>query len=302
VVRSEPSADAGASRIRVSDAQRLAGLLLDAGRAGTVVFTGAGVSTESGIPDFRSPGGIWTRYAPIDYADYLSHTSIRAEAWQRGLHTYGSIAAAEPNAAHMAVADWFHAGLVSGVVTQNIDGLHQRAGLPQDAVVELHGNARWVSCLSCQARFDRASVHARVEAGEPDPACPGCGGILKSATISFGQALPPAAVATAQQLHASARLCLVIGSSLVVYPAATLPEMTLEAGGQLAIVNYTPTHLDEFAVLVSRQAAGALLEKTQALTTSPAARNLRGLGAAPAGRSTRLGAPSAGISKGPQAP
>jgi NAD-dependent deacetylase len=256
----------------VSDARRLAELLSDAGSRGTVVFTGAGVSTESGIPDFRSPGGIWTRYAPIEYLDYLSDPEMRRESWRRGLHTYPPIADAAPNAAHLAICDWYRAGLVSGVVTQNIDGLHQKAGLPDAAVVELHGNSHWIVCLSCEARFDRATVHARLSACNFDPDCPECGGILKTATVSFGQPLPLEAVEAARELHATARLCLVIGSSLVVYPAASLPEVTLDAGGKLAIVNYTPTHLDSFASLVSRQPAGALLAEVQALLPNLRAR------------------------------
>ena len=247
----------------MTDAERLAELLLDVGQGGTVVFTGAGVSTESGIPDFRSPGGIWTRYAPIDYADYLNDAEMRRESWRRGLHTYPPLAAAEPNAAHAAIAEWFQAGLVSGVVTQNIDGLHQKADVPEAHVVELHGNAHWIVCLQCGARFDRPSVHARVESGEADPPCTACGGMLKAATISFGQALPVAAIEAAQRLHARARLCLVIGSSLVVYPAATLPEITLDAGGGLAIVNFTETHLDRFTSLLSREPAAILLAETQ---------------------------------------
>lgn len=249
----------------MSDASRLAELVAAAGRAGTVVFTGAGVSTESGIPDFRSPGGIWTRYAPIDYSDYLRDPEMRRESWRRGLHTYPPIAAAQPNAAHCIIAEWFHAGLVSGVVTQNIDGLHQKAGVPPEAVVELHGNSHAVVCLRCAARLDRGAVEARLEACDFDPACEDCGGILKTATVSFGQALPIEAVERAQRLHASARLCLVIGSSLVVYPAAALPAETLDAGGQLAIVNFTETHLDPFAALVSRQAAGSLLTECHTL-------------------------------------
>ena len=247
----------------MSDAQRLAELLAEAGPHGTVVFTGAGVSTESGIPDFRSPGGIWTRYAPIQYDDYLSDPEMRRESWRRGLHTYPPIAEAAPNLAHLAIAEWYRAGLVSGVVTQNIDGLHQKAGVPEEGVVELHGNSHWIVCLSCPARFDRPAVHARLAEFEYDPPCPDCGGILKTATVSFGQPLPVDAVAEARRLHATARLCLVVGSSLVVYPAASLPEVTLDAGGKLAIVNYTPTHLDTFATLVSRQAAGALLADAQ---------------------------------------
>ena len=249
-----------------TDAERLAELVLNAGDSGTVVFTGAGVSTESGIPDFRSPGGIWSKYAPIDYSDYLRDPDMRRESWRRGLHTYPPLAAAEPNGAHLAIADWFRAGLVSGVVTQNIDGLHQKAGLPSSAVVELHGNAHWIGCLNCKASFSRTAIHSRVVGGDSDPACERCGGMLKATTVSFGQPLPEAAVAEAQRLHAMARLCLVIGSSLVVYPAATLPEVTLDAGGLLAIVNYTPTHLDHFAALVSREPAAVLLSEARPLT------------------------------------
>jgi NAD-dependent deacetylase len=253
---------------RASEAERLAELLLDAGQAGTVVFTGAGVSTESGIPDFRSPGGIWTRYAPIDYSDYLRDPSMRRESWQRGLHTYASMADALPNAAHLAIADWWQSGLVTAVVTQNIDGLHHKAGLPDHAIVELHGNAHWVGCLSCNARLDRLSIHARVLDGEDDPACRTCGGILKTTTVSFGQPMPEAEVARAQRLHAAARLCLVIGSSLVVYPAAMLPEVTLDAGGMLAIVNQTETHLDGRAALTAREPAAVLLHEVRSLLSA----------------------------------
>jgi NAD-dependent deacetylase len=249
----------------VSTAERLAALLVEAGQHGTVVFTGAGVSTESGIPDFRSPGGVWSRYAPIEFIDYLRDPSMRAESWRRGLESYPAMATAEPNAAHRAIAAWWDAGLLSGVVTQNIDGLHQKAGLPAAAVIELHGNAHRVGCLSCEQQFDRPAVHARVEAGEADPACPACGGILKTTTISFGQALPAAAIEEAERLHTAARLCLIVGSSLVVMPAALLPQRTLEAGGSLAIVNKTATHLDPFASLLAREPAAVLLGQTDAL-------------------------------------
>jgi NAD-dependent deacetylase len=253
------------------NARVLADLLLEAGQAGTVVFTGAGVSTESGIPDFRSPGGLWTRYAPIDYSDYLRDPEMRRESWRRGLHTYPPIAAALPNAAHLAIAEWWRAGLVCDVVTQNIDGLHHKAGLPESAVIELHGNAHFVSCLSCEMRFDRYVVHARVLAGDEDPACPGCGGILKTTTISFGQGLREDTVTDAHRLHANARLCLVIGSSLVVTPAALLPTVTLDAGGRLAIVNMSSTHLDHLADLVAREPAAGLLAEVHTLLSAPAA-------------------------------
>jgi NAD-dependent deacetylase len=241
------------------DAARLAELLLAAGQRGTVAFTGAGVSTESGIPDFRSPTGLWARYAPISYEEYLCDPAMRREAWRRGLHTYQAIAAAAPNPAHLALAEWWRLGLVAGVVTQNIDGLHQRSGLPDEAVAELHGNAHGVQCLACGALEERAAIHERVRAGDEDPACLACGGMLKPTTVSFGQPLPTEPLARAERLLRQARLCLVIGSSLVVYPAAALPELALEAGGRLAIVNATETHLDPLAAFVSRRPAGALL-------------------------------------------
>ncbi len=247
----------------MKNAGLLADLLVDAGPRGTVVFTGAGVSTESGIPDFRSPGGIWSRYTPIDYSEYLRDPAMRRESWRRGLEAYPDMAEAMPNAAHLAIAEWYAAGLVSRVVTQNIDGLHHKAGLPDEAVVELHGNAHWVECLSCLVTVPRAGVHERVLAGDLEPACERCGGILKTTTVSFGQPMPVEAMRQAQQAHVSARLCVVIGSSLVVFPAATLPELTLDAGGRLAIVNATETHLDHLAVLVAREPAAVLLGATR---------------------------------------
>jgi NAD-dependent deacetylase len=254
----------------MNEADVLGELLAAAGQGGTVVFTGAGVSTESGIPDFRGPSGLWTQNAPIGFRDYLRDPAMRREAWRRGLNTYASIVAAEPNAAHAAIAEWWHAGLVTAVVTQNIDGLHQRAGLPDSAVIELHGNAHWVACLSCHARFDRPSIHQRIGAGELEPACSRCGGMLKSTTISFGQPLPTEAIRRAQQVHRAARLCLVVGSSLVVTPAASLPGETLAGGGQVAIVNHTPTHLDDEAVFVSRTSAAVLLGAVrEVLTRAP---------------------------------
>jgi NAD-dependent deacetylase len=252
----------------VINANTLAGLLRDAGEHGTVVFTGAGVSTESGIPDFRSPGGIWSRYAPIEYQDFLRDPEMRRESWRRGLEVYADMASAQPNAAHLAIADWWQAGLVIGVVTQNIDGLHQKAGVPDEAVIELHGNAHWVACLTCAARFERLEVHARVRAGEADPPCPVCGGILKTTTVSFGQPLPERAMHQAERWHLRAQLCLIIGSSLVVMPAALLPELTLRGGGRLAIVNATETHLDRRAVLVAREPAAVLLDATRLALTS----------------------------------
>jgi NAD-dependent deacetylase len=241
------------------DAQRLVELVRWAGAGGTVVFTGAGVSTESGIPDFRSPNGLWTRYAPIGYRAYVTDRNARVESWARGLRTYAAIVAARPNPAHLAIAEWHTAGLVHAIVTQNIDGLHQQAGLPAEHVVELHGNSHFVQCLDCGDRSARDEIHRRLRAGEEDPACESCGGMLKSTTISFGQPLEAATIQAATSLLRTARLCLIVGSSLVVQPAASLPGQTLASGGRLAIVNATETHMDERADLVSRAPAGQLL-------------------------------------------
>ncbi|MBV9359478.1 MAG: Sir2 family NAD-dependent protein deacetylase [Chloroflexi bacterium] len=265
---------------REHDGARLAELLRRAGAGGTVVFTGAGASTESGIPGFRSPNGLWTRYAPIGYRAYVTDRDARVESWARGIHTYAAIVAARPNAAHLAIAEWWQAGRVSGVITQNIDGLHQRAGLPAEHVVELHGNSHLVACLACGDRSDRDLIHTRLRAGEDDPACTSCGGMLKSTTISFGQPLDPTTVQTAKALLREARLCLIVGSSLVVQPAASLPGQALASGARLAIVNAAETYLDDRAELVSRVPAGQLLGYTTGLLVPT-------VNAAPSGRASR---------------
>ncbi len=159
---------------------------------------------------------------------------MRRESWRRGAETYAAIAAAKPNAAHVAVAEWWRSGLVSGVVTQNIDGLHQRGGVSDAAVAELHGTSHTVTCLGCRAHYDRAGVQARVAAGVEEPACERCGGFLKTGTVSFGQPMPREPLERAEQWLRQARLCLIVGSSLVVYPAAGLPELTLWAGGDVS--------------------------------------------------------------------
>lgn len=247
------------------DAAALARLVLDAGPAGTVVFSGAGISTESGIPDFRGPSGLWTQNAPIDFRDFIADAEMRRESWRRGLNTYAAIAAAAPNAAHQAIGEWWQSGLLLGVITQNIDGLHQRGGVSEEGVAEIHGNAHRVRCLTCAALLDRPSVHERILAGEAEPRCHDCGGILKSTTVSFGQAMPPEPFRRAERWVEQARLCLVIGSSLVVYPAAALPELALSAGAALAVVNATQTPLDDAARLVSRLPAAVLLGATATL-------------------------------------
>ena len=240
----------------MSDIDHLVDLFAHADRP--VIFTGAGVSTESGIPDFRSPGGIWDRYAPIYYQDFMADPEMRRETWRRGLHTYPVVAAAEPNAAHLGIAELERMGKLSCLITQNIDGLHTRAGTSLQRLVELHGNAHGVRCLTCAELYDRNAVHARIEAGDEEPTCLGCGGILKPTTVSFGESLPVEAIDRAQRASRECDLFVVVGSSLVVYPAAGFPETALRRGADLAIVNATETHLDPYAAVVLRDKAGVV--------------------------------------------
>jgi NAD-dependent deacetylase len=233
--------------------------LAEAERA--VVLTGAGVSTESGIPDFRGPDGIWTRdpraerLSNIGY--YLADPSIRHEAWRRRLDhpAWG----ATPNAAHRALAALDAAGRIALLVTQNIDGLHLLAGSAPERTIEIHGSIRETACLACGDRRPMAETLERVRAGDPDPACQACGGILKSATVSFGQNLDPALLARAEKASSEADLFLAVGTSLTVYPVAALPERAVAAGGRLVIVNAEPTPLDQLADAVLRGSAGEIL-------------------------------------------
>ena len=233
-----------------------------------VAFTGAGISTESGIPDFRSPGGVWTRYDPRDFTfdRYVASAQVRASSWAMRREFFAQ--RVEPNAAHRALARLSQAGRMLGVVTQNIDGLHQLAGSPD--VIEIHGTAREVICIGrapqrgmpagCGFAAPYDWAFDRLDAGELDPACPDCGGIMKSATISFGQVLSPGVVDAALAMASSADLLLAVGSSLQVYPAADLPVAAIRSGAALAIVNDEPTPLDDLADLVVRGRAGDVLE------------------------------------------
>jgi len=253
--------------------RRLAELIAEADRI--VAFTGAGVSTESGIPDFRSPGGIWDRYAPIQYRDFLASAEARRETWRRGLQTYPVVAAARPNPAHLVLVELERRGQLLAVVTQNIDGLHLTAGHASERVIELHGNAHGVRCLMCDAASEREAVQARVLDGEEEPACRDCGGILKPTTVSFGEPMPRRPLARAEAAMRECDLVLVVGSTLVVYPAAGLPELAVRGGARLAIVNQTPTPLDDLAAAIVRGRAGAVLPPAVAL-----AAELRGGGGA----------------------
>ena len=238
---------------------RLAELVGGASRV--VAFTGAGVSTESGIPDFRSAGGVWQRHDPdtLTWQGFIGSRVGRERYWALGRTTYPLIRAAVPNAAHRALAALHRAGTLDCCITQNVDDLHGRAGLPPEAVIELHGNATRVRCLGCGARFTRDEVHAWIEAGAPVPECPACGGVVKPTTVLFGEAMPAGVVEEARRRARRADLLIVLGSSLVVYPAAYIPLHAKRAGATLAIVNLTATPLDREADLVIRARASEAL-------------------------------------------
>lgn len=224
-----------------------------------VAFTGAGISTESGVPDFRSPGSPWLANRPIPFDAFLASAAARREAWRRKFTMDDLYKDAAPSAGHRVLADLFHAGRLPGIITQNIDGLHQLSGVPDEAVIEVHGNGTYATCLDCAERHELAGIRAVFEEKGHAPACRACGGIVKSATISFGQRMPEAAMRRAEALARDCDLFLVIGSSLVVYPAASLPLVAREAGARLAILNREPTPLDPEAHLVVNAEIGPVL-------------------------------------------
>lgn len=215
-----------------------------------VVFTGAGISTESGIPDFRSPNGIWSKTTPIQYDEFVRFEESRREAWRRKFIVDEDIARAEPNAGHRAVASLVERGVVQCVITQNIDGLHQRSGVPEDRLVELHGNTTYATCLTCNKRHELAPIREAFLGEDKLPVCDDCGGLVKTATISFGQSMPEAAMRIAEQATLDCDLFLAIGSSLVVYPAAGFPILAKRSGARLVIINRESTELDSMADLV----------------------------------------------------
>jgi NAD-dependent deacetylase len=225
-----------------------------------VVFTGAGISTESGIPDFRSPGGIWTKMAPIEFQDFISSADMRREAWRRRFAMEEMFKTVAPNLGHKAVAELVRAGRASHVITQNIDNLHQDSGVPAERVIELHGNTRYAKCLDCGARAELEPIRAHfAETGEP-PDCQFCAGMLKTATISFGQAMPEIEMARAESATRACDLFLVLGSSLVVYPAAGFPLLAKRRGAKLVIVNREETPQDYAADLVLHSEIGPTLK------------------------------------------
>ena len=227
-----------------------------------VVFTGAGISTESGIPDFRSPTGVWARMKPIAFGDFVASAAMRREAWRRKFASEPTMRAAGPNRGHRAVARLVREGKASAVVTQNIDGLHQASGIPERQVIELHGNSTYAHCLDCGERYEIDELRAAFERDGEVHDCRACGGLIKTATISFGQSMPEAAMLRAEREILACDLCLVLGSSLVVYPAAGFPEAAKRNGARLAIVNNEPTGLDPIADLVVHRGIGDVMGGT----------------------------------------
>lgn len=237
--------------------QRFARLLDGARRA--VLFTGAGISTESGIPDFRSPGGLWTRMKPIPFQDFVASDEVRQESWRRRFDGERTLEAATPNRGHAAVAELVRRGTAALVITQNVDDLHRRSGIAPERIVELHGNAHHATCLACRVRYELEDLEREWrERGRVGP-CRACGGIVKTATISFGQAMPEAEMARAEAATLDCDLFLVVGSSLQVYPAAGFPELAARRGAPLVILNREETPLDDLATLVLHREIGETL-------------------------------------------
>lgn len=224
-----------------------------------VVFTGAGMSTESGIPDFRSPGGVWSRMKPIHFQDFVASEERRREAWGRAFSGAAGWVGAKPNGGHFAVARLVASAKATAVITQNVDNLHQASGVPVERIIELHGNASYAKCLLCGLKHELADLKAPFLEKGIVPACRDCGGIVKTATISFGQPMPEEAMTRAEAACLDCDLFLVLGSSLVVYPAAGFPLLAKRSGARLAIVNREPTEQDVFADLVLNAEIGQVL-------------------------------------------
>ncbi len=230
-----------------------------------VVFTGAGISTESGVPDFRSPGGVWSKMKPIYFDEFVGNEARRREAWGRTFAGTAGWTGAKPNAGHAAVARLVAAGKVSSVITQNVDNLHQDSGVPADQVIELHGNASYAKCLDCGLRHEFETLKAPFLEQGIVPVCRFCGGLLKSATISFGQPMPQEPMARAEDETLACDLFLVLGSSLVVYPAAGFPLLAKRNGAKLVIVNREATDQDGYADLVLHDEIGPAMSEVTAV-------------------------------------
>ena len=236
-----------------------------------LVFTGAGLSTESGIPDFRSPGGIWERYDPSDFyfQKIISDEKTTEKYWEMSSEFYGMMKDAVPNKAHLAIKQLESTGKLVAIVTQNIDSLHHKAGNTPEKIIEVHGTAFSVSCLGCGSRYDRDEIEDRLKSGVKVPYCDGCSGILKPDTISFGQAMPENKMRESLRHARECDLCIVLGSSLVVYPAASVPIQAVENGAKLMIINRDETPLDTEATLVIHHSVAKVLDQIMIKVLSP---------------------------------
>lgn len=232
-----------------------------------VVFTGAGVSTESGIPDFRSPGGYWTKNKPIYFDDFMASSEVQRKSWRLKFESGATFEKAEPNKGHMAIAKLVREGKASHVITQNIDNLHQVSGIPDEKVIELHGNSTYALCLSCRSRYEIEPLRQAFENEGEYPSCD-CGGVVKTATISFGQSMPEVEMMRANDATLGCDLFISIGSSLVVYPAAGFPVMAKERGAGLVILNRDETELDGIADLVLHDEIGPTLSEVVGLSNA----------------------------------
>lgn len=221
-----------------------------------VIFTGAGISTESGIPDFRGPEGVWKTNTPIYFQDFIGSEEVRKDSWKRKFSGQDIIKKAKPNIGHLAVAEIINKHESAYLITQNVDNLHQDAGVPDDKITEIHGNAHYASCLDCGIRYELNSIKKAFLENETVPYCDSCGGIIKTATISFGQSMPEEGMQIAQRKTLGCDLFITIGTSLVVYPAAGFPKLAKEIGAKLIIINNEPTDFDPIADLVIHEQIG----------------------------------------------
>tara|TARA_B100001123_G_scaffold79381_1_gene90092 strand:- start:127 stop:855 length:729 start_codon:yes stop_codon:yes gene_type:complete len=226
-----------------------------------VIFTGAGISTESGIPDFRGPQGVWKTNTPIYFQDFIGSEEVRKESWKRKFSGKDIIKKAKPNIGHLAVAEIINKHESAYLITQNVDNLHQDAGVPDDKITEIHGNASYASCLDCGIRYELKPIKKDFLENEIVPYCNSCGGIIKTATISFGQSMPEEGMQMAQRKTLGCDLFITIGTSLVVYPAAGFPKLAKEIGANLIIINNEPTDFDPIADLIIHEQIGKVFSE-----------------------------------------
>lgn len=263
-----PAITSGTQPIEAPDATVSRLIELARGRRRIVAFTGAGISTDSGIPDYRGVNGVWKRQAPLTIQAFLNDPEVRQDYWDRRRAGYAVMADAAPNDGHLALAALERAGYLHGIITQNIDGLHQRAGNDPERIIELHGTTHVIVCTNCGTRFSGAAIQERLAASDEIPVCTVCGGLLRPATILFGEPLADTVWERALAVTREADLLLVVGSSLVVNPAASLPRLAKQLGAAVAIVNRDPTPLDDLAnVVVTGEAAAALTALVTGLAT-----------------------------------